>query len=188
MTGKSITTTMNETMTKIEALTKTITTTITPAQTSTGITTMTKITITKEAMAKMTGATTMTEIPERIWACMGGPMVGLFVSGGNNGGWPEYVREDRVVALTAERDGAINQLDSAIHSQIVLEKRTAAVMEDRKFILEERDRTFALMLARADQLRKLLEAIIDEYNGHMYGPTMHAIEAARSELDKANGT
>ena len=36
----------------------------------------------------------MTEAPERIWACMSGPMVGLFVSGGNNGGWPEYVRAD----------------------------------------------------------------------------------------------
>ena len=98
-----------------------------------------------------TGSMTMTNAPERIWACMGGPMVGMFVSGGNNGGWPEYVREDRVVALTAERDEAINQLDSAIHSQIVLEKRTAAVMADRKLILEERDRTFALTLERAEK-------------------------------------
>ncbi len=57
----------------------------------------------------------------------------------------------RIEALTAERDEAINQLDSAIHSQIVLEKRTAAVMQDRNLILEERDRTFALMLARADK-------------------------------------
>ena len=46
----------------------------------------------------------MTELPERIWACMGGPMVGMFVSGGNNGGWPEYVRADAIEALTAERD------------------------------------------------------------------------------------
>jgi len=58
---------------------------------------------------------------------------------------------DRIEQLTAERDEAINQLDSAIHSQIVLEKRTAAVMEDRKLILEERDRTFALMLDRAEK-------------------------------------
>jgi hypothetical protein len=57
----------------------------------------------------------------------------------------------RIEQLTAERYEAINQLDSAIHSQIVLEKRTAAVMEDRKLILEERDRTFALMLARAEK-------------------------------------
>ena len=63
----------------------------------------------------------MTDAPERIWACMGGPMVGLFVSGGNNGGWPEYVRADIVQALTA----------------------------DKRFIIQERDRTFALMLARA---------------------------------------
>ena len=38
----------------------------------------------------------MSDLPERIWACMGGPMVGMFVSGGNNGGWPEYVRADIV--------------------------------------------------------------------------------------------
>ena len=46
----------------------------------------------------------MNDLPERIWACMGGPMVGMFVSGGNNGGWPEYIRADIVQALTAERD------------------------------------------------------------------------------------
>ena len=49
----------------------------------------------------------MTAAPERIWACMGGPMVGMFVSGGNNGGWPEYVRADIVQALTAERNKAV---------------------------------------------------------------------------------
>lgn len=49
----------------------------------------------------------MSDLPERIWACMGGPMVGMFVSGGNNGGWPEYVRADIVQALTAERNKAV---------------------------------------------------------------------------------
>jgi hypothetical protein len=63
----------------------------------------------------------------------------------------KWVRASDYDALTAERYEAINQLDSAIHSQIVLEKRIAAVMEDRKLILEERDRTFALMLARAER-------------------------------------
>ena len=74
-----------------------------------------------------------------------------------------------LLAAEAERDEALNQLDSAIHSVEVLEKRTAAVMEDRKFILEERDRTFALMLARAekaeaerDRLREALEYILAE--------------------------
>ena len=131
--------------------------------------TRSRTTTTMTMTTMMTGSMTMTDAPERIWACMGGPMVGLFVSGGNNGGWPEYVREDRVVALTAERDEAINQLDSAIHSQIVLEKRTAAVMADRKLILEERDRTFALTLERAekaeaerDRLREALEYILAE--------------------------
>lgn len=32
--------------------------------------------------------------PTRIWACMEGPMVGLFVSGGDSVDWPEYVRAD----------------------------------------------------------------------------------------------
>lgn len=45
----------------------------------------------------------MSGAPERIWACMEGPMVGLFVSGGNNAGWPEYVRAD--LAATAEQAG-----------------------------------------------------------------------------------
>lgn len=77
---------------------------------------------------------------------------------------------DRIVTLAAERDEAINQLDSAIHSQIVLEKRTAAVMEDRRLILEERDRTFALMLARAEKaeaevlsLREVIGAVNNEF-------------------------
>lgn len=46
----------------------------------------------------------MSEAPERIWACMDGPMVGLFVSGGYNAGWPEYVRADLFDAVKAERD------------------------------------------------------------------------------------
>jgi hypothetical protein len=39
--------------------------------------------------------------PERIWACMDGPMVGLFVSGGINMGWPEYIRADLPPTLEA---------------------------------------------------------------------------------------
>lgn len=79
----------------------------------------------------------MSDLPERIWACMGGPMVGMFVSGGNNGGWPEYVRADIVphvnetpksehdianmLTLTAERDRLRYErdailLDGTIHS------------------------------------------------------------------------
>jgi len=38
----------------------------------------------------------MSDNPERIWACMQGPMVGLFVSGGHTAGWPEYVRADMI--------------------------------------------------------------------------------------------
>ena len=93
----------------------------------------------------------MTTAPERIWADANRQWSSVGWSQSNEFvGDVEYVRADIASTLTAERDEAINQLDSAIHSQIVLEKRTAAVMEDRKFILEERDRTFALMLARAE--------------------------------------
>lgn len=51
--------------------------------------------------------------PARIWACMDGPMVGLFVSGGNTLDWPEYIRADiaanladalaRIIAIADER-------------------------------------------------------------------------------------
>lgn len=37
---------------------------------------------------------TVKHTPERIWACMGGPMVGMFVSGGYTADWPQYVRAD----------------------------------------------------------------------------------------------
>lgn len=43
----------------------------------------------------------MSDNPERIWACMQGPMVGLFVSGGLTAGWPEYVRAD---LMTSSKD------------------------------------------------------------------------------------
>jgi hypothetical protein len=77
----------------------------------------------------------MSDLPERIWACMGGPMVGMFVSGGNNGGWPEYVRAGN--DLTAERDRLAAAVD--------------AVMADRKRILEERDRGFVMVMERAER-------------------------------------
>ena len=86
---------------------------------------------------------------------------------------------EAIEQLTAERDEAINQLDSAIHSQIVLEKRTAAVMEDRKFILEERDRTFALMLARAEKA----EAERDRLRALLAVQPAHVNETPKSEHD-----
>ena len=88
--------------------------------------------------------------------------------------------------LTAERDEAINQLDSAIHSQIVLEKRTAAVMEDRKFILEERDRTFALMLARAEKAEaewRRYESAWMTAEGKL-ADAMEGLEKCQAELDE----
>lgn len=44
----------------------------------------------------------MSDDPKRIWACMQGPMVGLFVSGGPTAGWPEYIRADLLEAQAAE--------------------------------------------------------------------------------------
>ena len=47
----------------------------------------------------------MSDAPETVWACMEGPMVGLFVSawsGPDAPAWPRYVRADRIAALEAE--------------------------------------------------------------------------------------
>ena len=91
---------------------------------------------------------------------------------------PYFIKAaDRLVTLAAERDEAINQLDSAIHSKIVLEKRTAAVVEDRKLIVQERDRTFALMLARVEKaeadnarLREIGTEMAESIEGNYYLP------------------
>lgn len=57
---------------------------------------------------------TVKHTPERIWACMGGPMVGMFVSGGYTADWPQYVRADiademlealRQMVVNSEADG-----------------------------------------------------------------------------------
>lgn len=45
--------------------------------------------------------------PDRVWACMAGPMAGMFVSGGFAADWPEYVRADIAAApdmLTALKE------------------------------------------------------------------------------------
>ncbi len=47
----------------------------------------------------------------RIWACMEGPMVGLFVSGGDSVDWPEYVRADVADKLVEALKAAEQQLD-----------------------------------------------------------------------------
>ena len=91
--------------------------------------------------ATMMESMTMTNAPERIWACMGGPMVGLFVSGGNNGGWPEYVRADMVQsqilrAVALERAIWIKAIEncfdpSALNDiEPIVEKYRAAVAKE----------------------------------------------------------
>lgn len=61
----------------------------------------------------------MSKAPERIWACMDGPMVGLFVSGGYNAGWPEYVRADLFDAVKAERD-ALTAENAALKERVLV--------------------------------------------------------------------
>jgi len=75
---------------------------------------------------------------------MGGPMVGMFVSGGNNGGWPEYVRADTAQrqilwAVALERAIWIKAIEncfdpSALNDveQIVEKYRAAAAKEAGK--------------------------------------------------------
>lgn len=60
----------------------------------------------------------MSDAPERIWACMDGPTVGLFVSGGYNAGWPEYVRADLYAKLEADLASANARADVAFASGI----------------------------------------------------------------------
>lgn len=80
---------------------------------------------------------------------------------------------ERIVALTAERDANGKDycaLMERYDALVVNNARLESTLKDRAFILEERDRTFALMLARAetaeaerDGYRKALEDIIKDY-------------------------
>ena len=48
---------------------------------------------------------------------------------------------------------------------------------------EHDERVMLTLTAERDQLLKLLEAIIDEYNDQVHGPILHSIVAARTELE-----
>ena len=107
---------------------------------------------------------TMTDTPERIWACMGGPMVGMFVSGGNNGGWPEYVRADIVQALTAERDALIAQRDAVPFDTDALGMGLEmAAQSTIRIVTKERDEA----LADNAWLRKSCECAMSEIRDYM---------------------
>lgn len=106
----------------------------------------------------------MTDTPERIWACMGGPMVGMFVSGGNNGGWPEYVRADIVQALTAERDALIAQRDAVPFDTDALGMGLEmAAQSTIRIVTKERDEA----LADNAWLRKSCECAMSEIRDYM---------------------
>ena len=70
----------------------------------------------------------------------------------NSKGWPTLGKAAaaRIDALTAERDEALNQLDSARHSVDVLEKRVA-------FVEGERRKTFQALL-KVKKIRDEVEA------------------------------
>ena len=95
----------------------------------------------------------MSDLPERIWACMGGPMVGMFVSGGNNGGWPEYVRADIVphVNETPKSEHDARDVLTLTAERYRLAAAVDAVMADRARIIEERDRGFVMVMERAEK-------------------------------------
>ena len=152
MTGKSITTTMNETMTKIEALTKKITMTITPAQTSTGITTMTKITITKEAMTKLealtktTGSGTMTDyLVEQLrmdWDS-DQSLLSQVTSWHNQ----RRIAADALEALTAERDRLLEALTELLEISRRAVRLSVEHENFKLYAMEPMER--AILLSRA---------------------------------------
>jgi hypothetical protein len=95
---------------------------------------------------------------------MGGPMVGMFVSGGNNGGWPEYVRADIVQALTAERDALIAQRDAVPFDTDALGMGLEmAAQSTIRIVTKERDEA----LADNAWLRKSCECAMSEIRDYM---------------------
>jgi hypothetical protein len=75
---------------------------------------------------------------------------------------------DRIEALTAERDRAIDDArDNAEYVDLVSQFRA------------ERDAA----VADNARLRGALDAIVDEYDGQMHGPILHTINEARAALD-----
>lgn len=73
----------------------------------------------------------MSEAPERIWACMDGIMVGLFVSGGYDAGWPEYVRKDLFDAVKAERDNYKALYEAARQPDLFIAPKPAAPTQEQ---------------------------------------------------------
>lgn len=51
--------------------------------------------------------------PATIWACMEGPMVGLFVSGGYTAGWPKYIRADSHDKLVEALEALLKIIEDA---------------------------------------------------------------------------
>lgn len=97
----------------------------------------------------------MTEAPERIWACMSGPMVGLFVSGGNNGGWPEYVRAD---AARAELEALDPDAIAKIRADALREAATKAT----SFLVGDPKNDIPLRNPMAHEIAAAIRALIQK--------------------------
>ena len=122
----------------------------------------------------------MSEAPERIWACMDGIMVGLFVSGGYNAGWPEYIRADLFDAVKAERDALearVKALSEALDerqdsgrdfwmkwTQKRLETRNAMFLRDAKLALggDMRALRTRVEMMEAEPMQIVLSAALQE--------------------------
>ncbi len=107
----------------------------------------------------------MSEAPERIWACMDGPMVGLFVSGGYDAGWPEYVRAD---LFDAVKDGCdalearVKALTGAVGESVVKLDHAASIIRNNYLHQPEKcDDARSICVDLATDLRAALQENTD---------------------------
>jgi hypothetical protein len=110
----------------------------------------------------------MTDAPERIWLAHNGGLP--------SGNYPQemkkgYVREDLHTALQA---------------------RLAEVEADKRWIMEERDRTFALMLSRAEaaeaRVKVLEDALQWAYSGDGLDQCAFAFQRVTNPLRRPDGS
>ena len=126
----------------------------------------------------------MSEAPERIWACMDGPMVGLFVSGGYNAGWPEYVRADLFDAGKAERDNYKALYEAERDDELLNIARQAGYQDgaEERRKLEARVTALTAALSVADYALLEAEAILGgEYSDH-YQPLCDTMTDLRNKI------
>ncbi len=125
----------------------------------------------------------MSEAPERIWACMDGPMVGLFVSGGYDAGWPEYVRADLFDAVKAERDNYKALYEAERDDELLNIARQAGYQDG----VEDRRKLEARVKALTAALEFYADRGFDGYNVGIgdYGLSIEAGEIIKDGGDRA---